>query len=184
MPRLSSFVASFAAAVASLFWAAPAKAAAHTVPLEPRSAQVTFRAYGFGIVPIEGSFTRFNGALVLDPADPTACEVNVQAEAASLAMPEAGMTQDALGPELLDVTRHPVFAYSGRCGDGQVRGTLLLHGIRRPLALTITLERGRWVATGRMRRAEWGMGARPLLAGPEVRIQFTAALPTGFPVRP
>jgi polyisoprenoid-binding protein YceI len=120
---------SLAAAVAGLLWTAPAKAVTHTVALEPRSAQVTFRAYGLGIVPIEGAFTRFNGALVLDPANPATCEVNVQAEAASLAMPEAGITQDALGPELLDVTRHPVFAYSGRCGDGQVRGTLLLHGI-------------------------------------------------------
>jgi polyisoprenoid-binding protein YceI len=175
---------SFAAAAASLFCVAPTKAATHTVALEPRSAQVTFRAYGFGIVPIQGSFTRFNGALILDPANPATCEVNVQAETASLAMPEVGMTQDALGPELLDVTRHPVFAYSGRCEDGQVRGTLLLHGIRRPLALTVTLERDRWIATGRMRRAEWGMGARPLLAGPEVRIQFTATLPAGFPAKP
>ena len=39
--------------------------------------------------------------------------------------------------------------------------------------------RGRWVATDRMRRAEWGMGARPLNAGPEVRIRFTTEVPAG-----
>jgi polyisoprenoid-binding protein YceI len=179
MVRLSFF----AAMAAGLIWARPAEAVTHTLALQPHSAQVTFRAYGFGFVPIEGAFTRFNGALVLDPSNPAVCQVNIQAEAASLKMPEAGMTQDALSPELLDVTRHPAFAYDGQCGDGQLRGTLLLHGIRRPLALTVAFERDRWVATGRMRRAEWGMGARPLLAGPEVRIQFTATLPPGFPAR-
>jgi len=173
----------FAAALAGLLQAPPAGAATHTLALQPRSAQVSFRAYGLGIVPIDGQFTRFNGVLVLDPADPAVCQLDVQAEAASLQMPDAGMTQDALGPELLDVDHHPAFSYSGRCGDGQVRGTLLLHGIRRPLLLTVARDGGRWIATGRMRRAEWGMGARPLLAGPEVRIQFSAALPQGFPTR-
>lgn len=178
-----------AATMAGLVWALPTGAAMHALALEPRSAQVVFRAYGLGVVPIDGAFTRFNGTLLIDPADPAACQIAIQADAASLKMPDAAMTQDALGPDLLEVNRHPAFAYDGQCRDGQVRGALLLHGVTLPLSLTATLEHGRWVATRRVRRAEWGMGARPLLAGPEVRIQFTANLPPnfltqGFPAKP
>ncbi len=167
-------------AAAALMWASTAAAVTHTLTLNPGSAQVAFRAYGLGIVPIDGAFTRFNGTLVVDSADPTVCQLDIKAEAASLQMPDSDMTKDALGADLLDVTRHPAFAFNGQCREGQVRGTLLLHGISRPLALDVGLERGRWIATGRMRRANWDMGARPLLAGPEVRIRFTAALPAGF----
>ncbi len=48
-----------------------------------------------------------------------------------------------------------------------------------PLTGWTSSSTAKWVATGRMRRAEWGMGARPLMAGPEVRIRFTTALPAG-----
>jgi len=171
------------AAVASLLWALPAQAVLHDLALRPGTAQVAFRAYGLGIVPIDGTFTRFNGKLFIDSADPAACRFSIEAEAASLQMPDAAMTQDALGADLLDVAHHPAFAFHGECREGQVHGDLLLHGVSRPLVLEVSFEGGRWMATGRMRRAEWGMGARPLLAGPEVRIRFMAALPAGFPPR-
>jgi polyisoprenoid-binding protein YceI len=169
------------AASLALLWALPAMAAPQSLALRPGSAQIAFRAYGLGLLPIDGAFTRFDGTLLIDNADPAVCRIDIKAEAASLQMPDAAMTQDALGADLLDVARHPAFAFSGQCRDGRVHGDLLLHGISRPLTLDVSLDRGRWIATGRMRRADWGMGARPLLAGPEVRIRFTAALPAGFP---
>lgn len=168
----------------ALLWAGPAGAGARSLTLGPGSAQVGFRAYGMGIIPIDGVFSRFRGGLVLDDADPDACRIDVEAEAGSLQMEEASITADALGPDLLDAGRFPVFAFEGVCEGRQLRGTLLLHGVSRPLTLDVGIEGGRWVATGRMRRADWGMGARPLLAGPEVRVRFTAALPTGFPAAP
>ncbi len=164
-----------------LLCAGPAATATQALALRPGSAQVAFRAYGLGLVPIDGAFTRFNGSLSIDTADPTVCQFEIEAEAASLQMPSDAMTQQALGADLLDVTRHPTFAFTGRCRGTQVHGNLLLHGVNRPLTLDVSLEDGRWIATGRMHRADWGMGARPLLGGPEVRLRFTAALPAGFP---
>lgn len=164
-----------------LFWMLPGHAVTRTLILEPRSAQINFRAYGLGVVPIDGAFARFTGTLIIDSADPAVCQVDLQAEAASLQMPDPSMTQEVLGPDLLDVSRYPAFAFKGSCGDGRVRGILLLHGVSRPLALDVTRAENEWVATGRMRRADWGMSARPLLAGPEIRIRFTAALPSGLP---
>jgi len=164
--------------------AVPAGGAPLLLSLTPQSAQVVFRAYGLGFLPIDGAFTRFAGTLHLDSNDAAACRVDLRAEAASLQMPEPAMTRDALGEDLLDVTRHPAFAFDGACRDGRLQGSLLLHGVTRPFALTVVVANGMWVATGTMRRADWGMGARPMMAGPEVRLRLSAALPRDFPNRP
>lgn len=164
--------------------ASHAAAVPRELPLAPGSAEVSFRAYGLGFLPIDGRFTRWAGTLALDASAPGACWIDLRAETASLQMPAADMTADAQGPDLLDVARHPLFEYAGRCNGSQLEGTLLLHGVRRPLVLQVTRDARRWSASGMMRRADWGMGARPNLAGPEVRIRFTVALPPGFPGGP
>ncbi len=171
-------------AVLALLLAAPAGAEPRGYQIGPGSAVIAFRAYGLGLFPIEGTFARFAGRLSLDEADPAFCRLDLRADAASLQMPSADMTADALGPDLLDVGRFPDVAFKGDCAAGQVQGVLLLHGVSRPLALKVGIAGGRWTATGLMRRADWGMGAHPLLAGPEVRLQVTAAVPAGFPARP
>lgn len=157
--------------------AAPVRAEPVTLLLQPGTTILGFRAYGFGMLPIDGNFTRFRGTLSLDAADPAFCRIQVEADAASLIMPSEGMTQDALGPDLLNVAVHPRFAYAGDCQAGAVAGSLTLAGVTRPLRAGVEREGGRFIATGMMRRAEWGMGARPMLAGPEVRIRVTTGLP-------
>ncbi len=160
--------------------AAPAAAAPVRFLLQPGSVEIGFRAYGLGMIAIDGHFRRFGGTLTLDDANPGSCEVALEAESSSLQMPSAAMTADAQGPDLLDVARFPDFRITGRCEGGRLPATLLLHGISRPIMLDITLAPDSWSASGMMRRADWGMGARPLLAGPEVRISLTAGLPPGF----
>jgi len=64
--------------------------------------------------------------------------------------------------------------------------------MKRLIQYVMTMASLIWVTTATamthtlmwMRRAYWGMGARPLLAGPEVRIRFTTVLPAGFPAAP
>jgi polyisoprenoid-binding protein YceI len=171
------------AAAALLLFAGPSifTAAARAAPvqfaLEPGTVTLTFRAWGLGLITIDGHFTRFHGTLTLDDANPAACTLSVLADAASLAMPSASMTADALGPDMLDVTHYPDFRLQGSCAGPTLKANLLLHGVDRPVVLDVTTTGGAWTASGLMRRAEWGMGARPLLAGPQVRIALTAGLP-------
>jgi polyisoprenoid-binding protein YceI len=164
----------------ALLLAMPAHAAPVRFLLQPGSVEIGFRAYGLGMIAINGQFRRFHGTLTLDDADPAACDVALEAESSSLQMPSASMTADAQGPDLLDVERYPDFRIAGRCEGGRLPATLLLHGTSRPLMLDIAVAGGSWSASGMMRRADWGMGARPLLAGPEVRISMTAGLPPNF----
>lgn len=155
----------------------PAAAAPVRYVLAPETVQLQFRAYGLGMLPIDGRFTRFTGTLALDTADPAACTLDLQAEAASLRMPSASMTEDALGPDLLDVGRFPEFRVRGTCRNGRLDATLTLHGVSRPIPMAVTVGPGTWTVSGTMRRADWGMGARPLLAGPDVRVSLVAGLP-------
>ena len=148
--------------------------------LTPGPAALTFRAFGLGILPIEGKFTRFQGFLALQASDPAYCTVTLQAEAASLAMPNQAMTDDALGPDLLDVQHFPDVQFEGACARGRLEGTLTLHGITKPISLELTPSPGVFRATTLIPRAEWGMGARPLMAGPEVRITLIAGVPATF----
>ena len=87
------------------------------------------------------------------------------------------MTDDAIGPDLLDVAHYPEFRIDGACDGPTLRATLQLHGLKRPVTLDVTHDRRQWVATGAIIRADWGMGAHPLLAGPQVRFTITAGLP-------
>lgn len=157
--------------------AASARAEPVTLLLQPGTTVLGFRAYGLGMLPIDGNFTRFHGTLSLDAADPAFCRIQVEADAASLVMPSEGMTRDALGPDLLNVAVHPRFAYAGDCRADAVEGSLTLAGVTKPLRAEVERESGRFIATGMMRRAAWGMGARPMLAGPEVRIRVATGLP-------
>ncbi len=148
--------------------------------LTPGPAAVTLRAFGLGIVPIEGRFTRFQGFLALNASNPAYCTVTLQAEASSLAMPNQAMTEDALGPDLLDVQRFPDVQLEGACDKGRLEGTLTLHGTTRPISFELTPSPGVFRASTLIVRGEWGMGARPLMAGPEVRITLLAGVPATF----
>lgn len=148
--------------------------------LAPGSVQVRFRAYGLGLMPIEGQFTRFRGSLTLDSKDPAVCGLWLEAETASLDMGSRLMTEDAQGADLLDVASFPDFRVEGTCNGNRLKATLLLHGISKPIVLDVVRANGTWSASGMMRRADWGMGARPFMAGPEVRISMTAGMPPGF----
>lgn len=157
--------------------ALPARAEPVRYALSPGTVQVTFRAYGLGMLPITGNFTRFGGTLVVDRANPGTCHLDLQAEAASLRMPQQSMTDDAIGPDVMDVAKYPKFELAGDCRGATLEGTLLLHGTRKPVSMAVTLNADSWDASALIRRADWGITARPVLAGPEVRISVVAGLP-------
>lgn len=148
-----------------------------TTALLPRDSTVTFRAYGLGFLPLDGHFTRFEGTFIDPPGAPAECSVTLQVNVASLAMDSAAVGETILGPDFLDAARFPLLSYTGTCGPHGLAGQLTMHGVTRPFALTLDRRRNAIIAQGRLRRAEWGMTARPLLGGSTVRITVTAPLP-------
>lgn len=148
-----------------------------SVTLAPPGASVGFRAYGLGLLPLDGKFTRFDGVLTYDPADHGHCRVELQVDVASLAMSNPAFRDDVLGPDFMNAAQFPTLRFAGSCRPPGLAGDLAMHGVDRPFALELDWEGDNVTAQGRLRRAEWGMTARPFLGGSTVRITVQAALP-------
>jgi polyisoprenoid-binding protein YceI len=160
-----------------------ASARAEPLALLPPASHVEIRVYGLGMIPMDGTFNRFHGWMRYDPANPKACQVILEIEAASLEMSQSTVRDAIIGPEFMDVARFPKLAFHGGCeGDG-VAGSLLLHGESHPFSLD--REGGRsskaFIVSGRLRRADWGMTARRFTAGSTIRIRVEIPYP---PERP
>ncbi|MBO0712167.1 MAG: YceI family protein [Acetobacteraceae bacterium] len=142
--------------------------------LAPPDTEIGLRAYAIGLMPIDGAFSRFRGAITLGGQG--RCSVDLTVEVASLVGPRASVRDDIVSPEFLDAPTYPMLQYRGTCGDGLVQGELTLRGQTHPLRLTLKQEQQRLVATGDIRRAEWGMTARPFAVGSSVRIRVSVAV--------
>ena len=82
-------------------------AGADQASLLPPASTVELRSYGFGLLPLDGKFTRFHGWMRYDPANPGACQVVLELEAGSLAMANDSIRERITGPEMMDVARFP-----------------------------------------------------------------------------
>ncbi len=152
-------------------------AAAQRLALAPGSTEVTLRAYALGVVPVDGAFSRFHGALDYDPAQPDRCGVELVIEAASLSFSDPATRDEVLSPAFLDAAAFPTLVFRGVCAPRALRGQLMLRGQTHPFELALTGDAGHLVATGTLDRTEWGMTQRGFTVGSSVRIQVTVSLP-------
>jgi polyisoprenoid-binding protein YceI len=152
-------------------------ARADQTPLSPPASAVELRSYGLGLLPFDGKFTRFHGWLRYDPSNPGACQVMLEIEAGSLTMSSDTVRDRITGPEMMDVAKFPDLAFHGACEGETVAGMLTMHGQTHPFSLDIVRSAGKIEATGRLRRAEWGVGGSPVLGGSTVRIRVTTPDP-------
>jgi len=141
------------------------------VSLRPPGSAVELRTYGFGLIPFDGSFTRFHGWMRFDPAKAGACEVVLQIEAASLAMSSLSVRDKIIGPEMMDAARFPDLTFHGKCQDEAIVGDLTMHGETHPVSLDYTRSARTIVATGQLRRADWGITGSPLTGGSIIRMR-------------
>ena len=154
------------------------------IELAPGASTVAFRAYGLRLLPLDGQFTRFHGVLFYDPPDHAACRVELRVDVASLVMSGDALRDRILGPDFLDAAQFPALAYDGACGADGLDGRLALHGVTRPFALALDWTPDTVVAVGRLRRADWGMTAMPILGGSTVRIEVSVRLAGARPAGP
>jgi len=153
-------------------------AAPRTLPLAPSNAALALRAYGMGFMPLEAQFARFTGTLTYDPAQPNRCEASLTAQVDSITTDSAAIRNTMLSAEFLDAARFPTLSFSGVCtGADAAAGRLTMRGVTRPLDAVLEWTPHGLVTKADIRRALWGMSARPLAVGPVIRIRLTAALP-------
>lgn len=166
--------------VALLLGGSPTLAAPRILSLAPPGTEVTLRAYALGMMPVDGNFTRFRGAVSLDGDHPDRCAVELTIDAASLFMSQQSIRDEVVSPTFLDAAAFPTLVYRGGCATGAVRGMLTMHGQTHPLELDLERNRTGLVATGVIHRFDWGMTERPIMVGATVRIRVSAPWPPGW----
>ena len=158
-----------------------AQAEVRHVTLAPPAVAVAFRAYGMGLFPLDGNFTRFAGILTYDDQQAGVCRVDLQVDVASLAMSNQGIRDDLIGPEFMNAAQFPTLRFQGACQGADLAGDLAMHGQTHSFKLELSPEGHSITAQGRLRRAEWGITGRPLVGGSTARITVEVPLPTAWP---
>ena len=162
--------------------ASPAGAETRTLSLSPANTVIAFSIGALGLFSLEGHFSRFAGALRIDPTLPEATEVAVLVDTDSVEA-EGGATDTARELDLLRTREYPTLAFRSLAvtldGDGaaHLQGQLTLAGVTRPLDLAVRRAAGSFIATGILERSAHGLTAlRPILAD-RVRLSITVRLP-------
>lgn len=135
--------AGLALAFAVLAAAGTARAAAVDYEIDPAHTYPSFEGDHMGGLSVwRGKFDRTRGTLRLDKAAQSGT-VDVTVDIASVDFGLAAMNEKAVSPEFFDAARYPQAHYRGRLADfvdgrpTRVAGELTLHGVTRPLSLTV-----------------------------------------------
>ncbi|MBU8975230.1 MULTISPECIES: YceI family protein [unclassified Lysobacter] len=129
-------------AVALLSAAATATAAPATYEIDPAHTFPSFEADHMGISVWRGKFNRSSGEILLDRAAGTG-SVKVVIDTDSIDYGLDAMNEHARNDTLLDTAKFPQATYTGTLADfrdgapTRVKGELTLHGVTRPVDLTI-----------------------------------------------
>jgi polyisoprenoid-binding protein YceI len=179
---------------------ATALAAPVTYDIDPDHTYPSFEADHLGLSLWRGKFTRTHGKLTLDKAAGTGT-VELNIDPASIDFGLKTLDKVAQGPELFDVKKYPKASYRGKLegfsggGPARVTGELTLHGVTRPVNLTVNFFKcikhpmlGRdWCgadAAATINREEFGMPAgkdygMKMEVGLRIQVEAIEAVPPG-----
>ena len=114
-----------------------------TYQVDPSHTYPSFEADHFGGLSVwRGKFDSSSGSIVLDKAKGTGT-VDITVDAASIDFGNPKLNEHAKSAEMFDVAKYPTATYKGKLTgfkDGAptaVEGTFTLHGVTKPLNLTI-----------------------------------------------
>jgi polyisoprenoid-binding protein YceI len=141
--------------------------AAERYQLDSTNTQVSFLVQHLGLQFVSARFHQLTGELVLDRGGEQS-RVDVTVDVASLECSEPHWTDRLRSAEWLDAGRYPQMTYHSshiELADQHAiaNGDLTLHGVTRPVVLTVTVlecptvRECQFAAHGRIRRSEFGL---------------------------
>jgi len=153
--------------------------------LDSTNTQVSFVVQHLGFQLVSAHFPDINGEFVLDRAGAQS-RVDVTVGIATIQSSEPRWNDRLRSAEWLDVARYPQMTYHSshiEVNDRQAiaSGNLTLHGITRPVILTVSFldcrdgESCRFSAHGRIRRSEFGLPHGFFSGGDQVEISISGA---------
>lgn len=162
----------------------------------------THTSIGFGVkhmmvTTVRGRFTEFAGEIEVEGEDPTTARGTVTIQTASIDTQNEQRDAHLRSADFFDAAQYPEVTYtiSGVTKNGdsyRVNGDLTMHGVTRPVELTVAVEdafldpfgnqRIGIAATGTLNRTEWGLTwnqtleAGRLLVSEQIKLEIEAAL--------
>jgi polyisoprenoid-binding protein YceI len=120
-----------------------ATAASTTYTLDPDHTHPSFEVDHFGgLSTWRGTFKKTSGTVTID-TEAKSGTVNVVIDTATIDFAHDKLNEHATGPEMLDAAKYPSAEYKGKFvnfangAPGTISGALTLHGVTKPLMLTI-----------------------------------------------
>lgn len=116
-----------------------------TWTIDTAHSRLGFSVRHAGIATVRGSFTGFEGQLVLDGAEPTKSTANVTVDATTFSTGTEQRDAHIKSPDFLDVEKYPTVAFASRevraDGDGYVLiGDLTVRDVTKPVEIAVEVE--------------------------------------------
>lgn len=180
----------FVAAVALIL---PAFAQQETWHLDPAHSSAQFSVRHMGISTVRGAFTKVNGAIQYDAANPGKSVIEVSIDPASVDTRVEMRDNDLRSDHFLDVKKYPEITFKSKridpAANGHLKaiGDLTIHGVTKEVALDVEgpsqpmkdprggLHMGA-SATTTINRNDFGVSGAPGMVGSDVTITIDAEL--------
>jgi polyisoprenoid-binding protein YceI len=122
---------------------APAAITAATYTIDPAHSSAGFKIRHLMIAYIRGGFSGVTGDVVFDPANPANTKINASIDATTLHTHDGKRDAHVKAADFLDVEKYPKISFVSTqvTSDGKnqwkVVGDLTLHGVTKPVTLTV-----------------------------------------------
>ena len=158
---------------------------------DPSHTLVRFEVDHFGFSPFFGVFPAATGTLILDQRSVGEAKIDVSVPVERVSTTNPKLDEELRGADWFDAASHPTIRFVStrvtRTGPGtaKIEGTITLHGISKPLVLDATFVGSGmnpmskaytvgFTATGRLKRAEFGISKYAPLVGDDIALTIAA----------
>jgi polyisoprenoid-binding protein YceI len=116
-----------------------------TYTIDAGHSRIGFSIRHFVINRVHGSFTKFSGTVVYDPADVKNCSVRGVIDSESINTSNEKRDSDLRGENFFDTARYPEITFEssrvdGKNGNLNVSGKLTLHGVSREITFPVQVS--------------------------------------------
>jgi polyisoprenoid-binding protein YceI len=178
---------------AILALAASAAGQATNWQIDPNHTAAQFSVRHLGISTVRGAFTKVNGSVTYDPADPGKTVIDVAIDASSVDTRVERRDNDLRSPNFFDVAKFPTLTFKSKrteangTGKLKITGDLTIHGVTKEVVLDVEGPsapmkdpRGNQhmgaSATTKINRQDFGISADKGMVGDEIPITIDVEL--------
>ena len=170
--------------------------------LDPAHSAAQFSVRHMGISTVRGTFTKVNGTVNYDPANPSKTMMDVSIDATSVDSRVEMRDNDLRSDHFLDVAKFPVITFVSKgveaAGEGKLKvpGDLTIHGVTKPVILDVDGpsapvknpmgggSRMGASASTTIKRSDFGMNMMQGMVGDDIAITIDVELTNGSGQRP